>query len=55
MRSVITGHCGNGKTNLINNLCNTTHRSFYSGELEGDGASMTRDIAYEDVAYFNPT
>jgi Ni2+-binding GTPase involved in maturation of urease and hydrogenase len=25
VRAVVMGHCGSGKTNLFNNLCNTTY------------------------------
>lgn len=40
------GPTGNGKTNLINNLCN---EDFESGTFEG---SKTRDIVYSDVSEF---
>ncbi len=40
------GHCGVGKTYFINNACNKNHDT---GAARG---SLTRDIVYEDVAYF---
>lgn len=40
VRAVIMGHCGNGKTYLINNLCNTSHKVGHSE------SSLTRDIAF---------
>jgi predicted GTPase len=39
------GYCGNGKTSLFNNLCDT---KYSTGSSLG---SLTRDIAYEDVIY----
>lgn len=44
-RALIMGHCGNGKTLFINNMCNTRHR------VGVDKGSMTRDIAFEDVVH----
>ena len=40
------GHCGNGKTSLINRLCNKSYRE---GVSKG---SMTRDIVFEDVSFY---
>ena len=41
------GICGSGKTTFINRLCNANHKA---GTSSG---SLTRDIAYEDVAFFS--
>lgn len=46
IRSLIMGHCGVGKTHFINNACNTRHA------VKCARGSLTRDIVYEDVAYF---
>lgn len=40
------GHCGVGKTNFINNACNTCH------DARNARGSLTRDIVYEDVSFF---
>jgi predicted GTPase len=40
------GHCGNGKTSLINKICN---KNYKVGVVKG---TMTRDIVFEDVSYF---
>jgi ATPase subunit of ABC transporter with duplicated ATPase domains len=40
VRAVVMGHCGNGKTYLFNNLCNTTYETGISA------GTKTRDIAY---------
>lgn len=37
------GHCGNGKTHFMNNICGTKFDSAVSG------VSLTRDIAYADA------
>ena len=40
------GHCGNGKTALINRLCNKSYREGFSKGL------MTREIVFEDVSFY---
>lgn len=41
------GHCGVGKTHFINNACNKSHN------ISAARGSRTRDIVYEDVAFFD--
>jgi Ni2+-binding GTPase involved in maturation of urease and hydrogenase len=43
VRAAVMGACGNGKTSLINKLCNTSHR------VGVEAHSLTRDIAFEHV------
>ena len=40
------GHCGNGKTALINRLCNKSYREGFQKRI------MTREIVFEDVSFY---
>jgi predicted GTPase len=46
VRALIMGHCGNGKSHFINNMCNT---NLGMGIKAG---SYTRDIDYKSCQFF---